>query len=461
MKSLENRTLLTDLYQLTMNASYFDNNKNEKATFDLFIRKLPKDWGFFIANGIEDAIDYATNIRFDNADIEYLREQNLFSEDYLQNLKDFKFTGEIYAVKEGTPVTANTPLLRVTGPRMEAQLLETMLLNTVNFQTLIATKANRVVQAAGDAKVVDFGLRRAQEEDAAMKGARAAYIAGATATSNVKAGKEYRIPITGTHAHSFVMSFENELDAFRAYAKTFPNNPTLLIDTYDTVQGAKNAVIVGKELEAKRKRLGAIRLDSGNLADLSKKARKILDNAGLSYVKIVASNDLNEYKIAELRKQVARIDAYGVGTEMITAKPVAAIPGVYKLVEDEDGAKIKLAAEKVTYPGKKQVYRFEENGKYIFDNLTLDNGADGRPLLEKVVENGQRTARRRELKEIREYCLGEVAKMPEDAKKVFAKPYEIHISADLEKLVGNLKTKYQKQEAKQNENNILECGYAI
>src|SRR3989338_6955691 len=294
------KTMLTDLYQLTMNAAYFDNDKDDIATFDLFIRKLPENWGYFIANGIEDAIDYATSIKFTDDDISYLRQQGIFDENYLTFLKDFKFEGEIYAVKEGTPVAPNTPILRVTAKRTQAQFLETALLNIINFQTMVATKANRVVNAADGAKVVDFGLRRAQEEDAAMTGARAAYIAGAVATSNVKAGKKYGIPISGTHAHSFVMSFEDEIDAFRAYVKTFPENATLLIDTYDTEQGARNAAIVAKELEAKGKRLGAVRLDSGDLTDLSIKARMILDESGLDYVRIVASNDLNEYKIEDM-----------------------------------------------------------------------------------------------------------------------------------------------------------------
>ena len=441
---IENRTMLTDLYQLTMNAGYFAKDKNDNATFDLFIRKLPKDWGFFIANGIEDAIDYATHVSFSEDDIEYLREQRIFDEDYLTKLKDFKFTGEIYAVKEGTPVAPNTPLLRVTGPRMESQLLETMLLNTINFQTMIATKANRVVQAAREDSVIDFGLRRGQEKDAAMKGARAAFIGGVSATSNVLAGKEYGIPITGTQAHSFVMSFSTELEAFRAYSQIFPNNSTLLIDTYDTIQGAKNAVIVGKELEAQEKKLKAVRLDSGDLAELSKQVREIFDKANLSYVKILASNDLNEYKIAELKSKEAKIDSYGVGTELITAKPVSAIAGVYKLVEDEDGAKIKLSAEKQTYPGIKQVYRIlEKDGIYEKDVLALESEYVHRiPLLEKVVENGKRIIPRIELKEIRNYCLEEIAKMPEHTKRLVANPYELIISKGLTNLVNRLIKNY-------------------
>lgn len=441
----ENRAMLTDLYQLTMNAGYFDSKKGEDtATFDLFIRKLPQDWGFFIANGIEDAVDYATSLRFSEEDIEYLRKQELFSDEYLESLRDFRFTGEIRAVREGTPVAPNTPILSVTAPRAEAQLLETMLLNTINFQTMIATKANRVVNAAAPAKVVDFGLRRAQEKDAAIKGARAAYIAGAVATSNVLAGKELGIPISGTQAHSFIMSFPNELEAFRAYAKTFPKNPTLLIDTYDTLQGARNAAIVGKELEEKGGRLGAVRLDSGDLAELSKGVRRILDDAGLKYVKVLASNDLNEYLIERLMADNAPIDGFGVGTELITAKPVAAIPGVYKLVEDNDGGKIKLSSGKVSYPGRKQVYRIEGcDRNYQEDLIALEKErVSGKPLLEKLVENGERIVPRREIGEIRKYCLEEIAKMPEEARGIRAVPYTSKASQGLLELVSKLSVQY-------------------
>ena len=445
----QNRTMLTDLYQLTMNATYFDNGKNDQATFDLFIRKLPKDWGFFIANGIEDAIDSATNIRFEEEDISYLREQGLFDKKYLDYLRDFRFTGEIYAVKEGTPVSSNTPLLRVTGPRMEAQLLETILLNTINFQTMIATKANRIVNAASPASVVDFGLRRAQGSEAAMKGARAAFIAGAVATSNVLAGKEYGIPISGTQAHSFVMSFPTELESFRAYAKTFPNSPTFLIDTYDTIQGARNAVIVGKELEARGKRLGAVRLDSGDLTELSKQVRAILNENGLDYVKIFASNDLNEYKVERVKIEGAKIDGYGVGTELITAKPVAAIPGVYKLVEDEDGPKIKLSEDKRSYPGKKQVYRIEKDGQFNNDVLALESEhINGTPLLEKVVENGERVSPRRDIREIRAYCLEQVAKMPNYTKLVEGTlSYDLRISEGIEELIIQLARKHSSEKS--------------
>jgi nicotinate phosphoribosyltransferase len=443
---IENRTMLTDLYQLTMDAVYFENKNNGTATFDLFIRKLPEDWGFFIVNGVEDAIDYSTNISFKDPDIDHLRSMGLFKEDFLEHLKNFTFTGEISAIKEGTPISANTPILSVTAPREEVQLLETLLLNTINFQTMIASKANRIVQAAYPAAVIDFGLRRAQGMEASILGARAAYIGGAVGTSNVWVGKELGIPVRGTQAHSSIMSFDSEIEAFRAYSKTFGSKSTLLIDTYDTIQGAKNATIVAKEMERRGEKLDGVRLDSGDLAKLSVEVREILDREGLDYVKITASNDLNEYKIKDLKDRGARIDGYGVGTEMITGKPTAAISGVYKLVEDEHGPKIKLSPDKKSYPGRKQVYRIEKEGKYVNDVLALDGEeVEGKPLLERVVVNGERISQRRELNEIRRYCLSEVAKMPGHTLGVYAQSYEIKESEGLKSLVSRL-TKYHKDE---------------
>jgi nicotinate phosphoribosyltransferase len=444
---MNNKTMLTDLYQLTMLAAYHDNNKSDDiATFDLFIRKLPKEWGYFIANGIEDSINYMTNIKFSEADIKYLDNQGIFRQEFMQSLKDFRFEGEVYALREGTPVFENQPIMRVTAKRSQAQLVETALLNMINYQTMVASKASRVVNSAKGARIVDYGLRRAHEESAGMKGARASYIGGAIGTSNVKAGEDYGIKILGTQAHSFVMSFPSEMDAFRAYVKTFPNKATLLIDTYDTIQGAMNAAIVAKELEKKGDRLNAVRLDSGDLADLSIKVREILDKEGLQYVQIVASNDLNEYKIEELRKKGARIDGYGVGTEMITAKPVAAIPGVYKLVEDDGGAKIKLSPDKKTNPGKKQIYRITgSDGKYSHDVLGLDfEGIKGTPLLEKVISHGRRISPVRSLDEIRNYSLECVSRLPEYLKETkVASHYETKISIGLSKLIDELSEKYK------------------
>lgn len=436
-----NKTMLTDLYQLTMNAAYYDSNKDDVATFELFIRNYPKDWGYFIANGIEDAIDYATSIKFSKEDIDYLRNEGLFKEEYLNFLSSFRFEGDIYAVKEGIFVAANAPIMQVTAKRTQAQFLETTLLNIINFQTMIATKANRIVNAAQNAKVIEFGLRRAHEEDAAMKGARAAYISGAIGTSNVKAGMYYGIPIAGTHAHSFVMSFPSEIEAFRAYANAFPDNATLLIDTYNTVQGAKNAIIIGKELEQQNKKLNGVRIDSGELCELSKKVRDILDSNGLNYVKIIASNDLNEYKINELIANGAKIDAFGVGTELITSKPIAALPGVYKLVEDSDGGKIKLSSNKATYPGKKQVYRMDG-----YDIISLaDETINGQPLLEQIVKDGIRITKKKTINEIRVHCLENVAKLPDETKQICAEPYKAIVSGRLKQLGDSLMKKYAEE----------------
>lgn len=470
--------LLTDLYQLTMMAAYAKNDmSDDEATFDMFIRKLPKDWGYYIAAGIEDAIDEIINLEFDESDIEYLREQNIFEESFLEELTDFKFDGEIYAVKEGEVVFPNEPLIRITGKRSQVQLLETLVLNTINYQTMIASKASRVVEAAKGKGVADFGLRRAQGEDAAMKGARAAYIAGCIGTSNVKAGKEYGIPIIGTHAHSFVMSFDEEIDAFRAYADTFPDAAVLLIDTYDTVEGAKKAAIVGQELAAKGHKLKGVRLDSGDLIELSKQVRTVLDDAGLEEAMIFASNDLNEYKIAEHRKQGAQIDAYGVGTELITAKPVAAIPGVYKLVEDTGGAKMKLSPGKKSYPGKKQIFRYEHptTNTYFVDVLTLEEENAQSPiatcLLEESVRAGRRIRERPALEDIRNYSLKEVKKIYHRLRRIrTTDKYEVSASQSLQKKITELSEQYEtKQDKKTNtiiggnqyENDILERRYAV
>src|SRR5512136_843337 len=277
------RILATDLYELTMSKGYFDSHmENKIATFDLFIRSLPEDWGFLIANGIEDAIDFLSeDFSFQSSDLCYLKDQK-FPRQFLDFLGELKFTGDVWAVREGTPVAPKSPIIRVTAPLVQAQLAETALLNLVNFQTLIATKANRIVRAAAGAPVVDFGLRRAQGPGAGLKGARAAFVGGCAGTSNVDAGRRYKIPVSGTQAHSWIMAFPDELQAFRAYATSFPDNVTLLIDTYDVLQGARNACIVAKAMEAASHRLGAVRIDSGDLGDLAGKVRDILDGEGLN-----------------------------------------------------------------------------------------------------------------------------------------------------------------------------------
>ncbi len=440
------KALLTDLYQLTMNAAYLDNHKtDEVATFELFIRSLPKNWGYFIAAGIDEALDYICRLQFNDEDISYLQELKLFKPDYLDYLKHFKFEGNITAIREGTPFTAETPIITVTAKRLQAQLVETILLNIVNFQTMIASKASRIVNAAGNAKIIDFGLRRAQGIDAGIKGARATYIAGVIATSNVEAARIYGIPPSGTMAHSFVMGFKNEIDAFRAYARTFPDNSVFVIDTYDTLEGAREAAKVAKEMERDGHRLAGVRLDSGDMMNLSEQVRTILDDEGLGYVKIVLSSDLNEYQIDKYTEDNAPVDIYGVGTEMITAKPVSALSGVYKLVEDNLGPRIKLSESKRSIPGRKQVYRVEDKvGGYLYDVLELEGEYyEGCPLLEQVVWGGKKIRETVPLEDVRDYCLDCVARLPLEAKMVLVtKPYQLQIGAGILKLTEELTAEY-------------------
>lgn len=450
---MKNKTMLTDLYQITMNAAYLNSKiGSETATFDYFIRKLPKDWGYFLTAGLEDVIDYIQNLKFNEEDITYLREQKLFSEEFLNSLKDFKFTGDIYAVPEGTVVFPNEPIIRVTAPRMEAQFIETYLLTIMNHQTMIATKASRVVEAARQRAVIDFGARRAQGDDAAIKGARASYIGGAVGTSNVLAGKTYNIPIKGTHAHSFVMSFNNEIDAFRAYADAFPDNATLLIDTYDVMEGARNAAIIARELEDQGHKLFAVRLDSGDLTKDSIRIRKYFDDIGLNYVKILASNDLNEYKIQDMLNNRAQIDAFGVGTEMITSKDCPALSGVYKLAESQENgklkAKIKLSEGKQTLPGRKQIYRIkDQNGSYLNDIIALENeDIKGEPLLIPIFKNGNLVYEKPGLEQIQKTANKNLAKLPSQHKRIMEPDeYKIKLSKGLTELIKILTEKYSQK----------------
>ncbi len=378
---MRNLTLMTDLYQLTMMYGYFKHSmRHNVAVFDLFFRQTRPNSAYAVMAGLETAVEYIKNLRFDEEDIVYLRSLNLFDESFFAYLRTFRFTGELYAMPEGTVVFPYEPLVRVKAPIIEAQLLETALLNIINHQTLIATKASRVVYAANGDPVLEFGLRRAQGPDAGIYGARAAIIGGCSSTSNVLTGKLYDIPVKGTHAHSWVMSFPNELESFRAYAATFPDTCLLLVDTYDTLRsGVPNAITVFKELRQKGYEPVGIRLDSGDLAYLSKKSREMLDEAGFENVRIYASGDLDETVIRDLKLQGARIDVWGVGTRLITSDDHPALGGVYKMsAEVVDGkliSKIKRSDNpaKVTNPGYKKVYRLyrNKNGKAIADLMTL------------------------------------------------------------------------------------------
>ncbi len=392
----DNLTLLTDFYEFTMMQGFFNSElRNATVVFDLYYRKNPCGNGFSIAAGLEQAIEYIKEIRFSREDIDYLKSCGGFSDEFCEYLKDFRFIGDIYAVPEGTVVFPNEPMLRVTANIIEAQLLETALLNIINHQSLIATKAARVVFAAGGDAVLEFGLRRAQAPDAGVFGARAAIIGGAAATSNVLAGKMFDLPVRGTHAHSWVMSFDDELSAFRAYAKNFPNNLILLVDTYDTLNsGVPNAIKVFKELkeEGKLNKGYGIRLDSGDIAYISKKSRKMLDENGFEDAIIVASSDLDENLIKDLKLQGAKVNVWGVGTNLITSYDCPAFGGVYKLCAQTDSTgnlvpKIKLSdnPEKITNPGVKKIVRFydKESGKVKADLITLDD--------EKINENEDNT----------------------------------------------------------------------
>ena len=436
-----NLTLLTDLYELTMMQGYFkEKDANETVIFDMFYRTNPHGNGFAICAGLEQAIEYIKGLHFDESDIEYLRSLNIFAEDFLEYLSTFRFTGDIYAIPEGTVVFPRESLIKVIAPIMQAQLVETALLTIINHQSLIATKTERIVHAAKGDGVMEFGLRRAQGADAGTYGARAAMIAGCIGTSNVLCGKMFDVPVKGTHAHSWIMSFPDELTAFRTYAKLYPSACILLVDTYDTLKsGIPNAIKVFKEMREAGIPLTfyGIRLDSGDLAYLSKKAKKMLDAAGFPDAVISASNDLDEYTISSLKMQHAKINVWGVGTKVITAFDQPALGAVYKLVsvEDKDGKMvdtIKLSnnAEKVSTPGKKQVWRITEkkDGKSEGDYVTLANedprvekelymfhpqytyinktitNFNAEPLLKDIFVDGKLTYKSPTLKETKQYA---------------------------------------------------------
>lgn len=385
-------TLHTDLYQINMAESYWaDGIHNRKSVFELYFRKLPFGNGYAVFAGLERILEYLRDFRFSETDIAYLSEELGYKEDFIEYLKNIRFTGSVYSMKEGELVFANEPIIRIEAPLVEAQLIETALLNIVNYQTLIATKASRIKQIIKDESAAEFGSRRAQEMDAAIWGARAAIIGGFDSTSNVRAGKLFNIPVSGTHAHAMVQAYKSEYDAFHSYAKRH-KDCVFLVDTYNTLKsGVPNAIRVAKELGDKINFIG-IRLDSGDIAFLSKEARKMLDEAGFHKAKIIVSNDLDEYTILNLKAQGAKVDSWGIGTKLITAYDQPALGAVYKLVsiENEDGVmedtiKITANAEKVSTPGLKKVYRIinRVNGKAEGDYITM---ADENPHEEERIK---------------------------------------------------------------------------
>ncbi|PKQ65066.1 nicotinate phosphoribosyltransferase [Labilibaculum filiforme] len=441
----ENSGLYTDFYELTMAQGYFLSGKKEEQTvFDYYYRTNPYEGGYLVFAGLYDLLQILKTFEYSKENIDFLRKTGL-KDEFLEYLKDFKFTATIHSVKEGEIVFPNEPLVRVEGNIIEAQLIETLLLNYLNFQSLIATKACRIRNVIGDKDFADFGLRRAQGLGG-IHASRAAVIGGANTTSNVYSAFNYDIPVTGTQAHAWIQSFDYELEAFRRYAAINPDATVLLVDTYNTLKsGVPNAIIVAKELEAKGHKMIGIRLDSGDLAYLSKKARQMLDAAGLEYVKIIASNQLNEYVIKSLNDQGARIDGYGIGTELVTGKDTGALDGVYKLVQNNGIPRLKISEniEKITMPGKKKLIRYyDEEGMFFRDGILLENeeaanrlyhpfhthkhtyvtGYACEELMSKVMENGEILIENQSPVEINTYVRKRFAQLPDEHKR-FISPH--------------------------------------
>ena len=384
--------LFTDFYELTMAASYYANRIFAPATFSLYIRPYRTERNFFVAAGLDQVLDEIASFRFSAQDINYLQTTGRFSTDFLAYLTQLRFSGQVFAMPEGTIFFADEPVIEITAPIIEAQLLETFLLNTVGFQTMIASKAARCVHAAAGRPLIDFSLRRTQGRDAGIKVARSTFLAGFEGTSNVLAGKIYDIPVSGTMAHSYISAFNSELEAFAAYADTFPDHSIFLIDTYDTLEGAKNAALIAKEMKQRGSALIGVRLDSGDMADLSQNVRKILDDAGLHDVKIFASSGFDEFKIAQVVTRGARIDAFGVGTKVGVSADSPYVDIVYKMVRFNERDVRKLSPGKSTLAGKKQVFRrSDQEGRYTEDIIGLRDESieGGRPLLELVMTDGK------------------------------------------------------------------------
>src|SRR5262245_3130594 len=439
----DNVALLPHLYELTMAASYVAHGLDEPATFDLFVRSLPTERAFLVMCGLEQALDYLEGLHFPPAAVQYLRSLGIFDRRLLDRLATLRFTGEVWAMPEGEICFAGEPLVRLTAPLVEVQLAETFLLNCVGFQTLVASKAARVALACGERSSVDFSARRDHGVDAALKAARAAYVGGAAATSNVLAGMAYGIPLSGTMAHSYVMRFEDEAEAYRSFARVFPGHATLLIDTYDTEEGARIVARVATELHTEGIRVRAVRIDSGDVAALSRSVRHILDAAGHRDIEIFASGDLDEHVIAALLAGGAPIDGFGVGTRLGTSADAPSLPVVYKLVEDVTGPKIKIAPHKTTEPGRKQVSRVADasDPHEMVAREEERPPAGGRPLLEHAIAGGRRVRAPEPLAAIRARRAAAVARLPERLRHLgpIEAPYPVRLSAGLTALIERLR----------------------
>ena len=446
--------LCADLYEFTMAEVYFRQKRTTCATFDLFVRGLPRHRAYLVACGLTDVLDYVTRLQFARDDIAYLKDLRLFSPEFLRYVSGFRFCGDIWALPEGTIFFANEPVLRVTASLIEAQLIESFLLTTINLQTMIASKASRVVNAAHGKGVFDFSLRRTHGAEAGLKVARASYIAGCQGTSNVLAGKRYGIPVAGTMAHSFVMSFKTEMQSFLAYCAAFPNKSILLVDTYDTKKGILNALRLGEYLKGRRLTLAGIRLDSGDIVSLSKFARQKFDAAGLEDVKIFASGNLDEFVICDLLERGARVDHFGVGTHMGTCSDAPSLDVIYKLSEVTDRSgrflpTMKLSFGKVTYPGRKQVFRVQNRlGRYIRDIVALEHEKiNGEALLVKVVDAGRMVYRSPSLGAIRSRLHMSLSRFSPALKEIGEKyRYPVAVSPRLQRLRRRLVSQLKKRQ---------------
>lgn len=431
--SESNVALFTDLYELTMLRSYFVEGLRATAVFDLFVRSLPPQRNYLVACGLDDALAYLEQLSFSEQVIDDLASLDRFPPQFLEQLRSLRFTGDVLAVPEGTPVFANEPVLEVVAPLPEAQLAETFLLNQIHLQTVIASKGARVVEAAAGRPVTDFGARRAHGTDAALKAARALYIAGVAATSNVLAGQRHGIPVAGTMAHSYVQVHEDEMAAFRAFVVANPDT-VLLVDTYDTTEGVRNVIRLAREL-GDRFRVRGVRLDSGDLAEHACAARRMLDEAGLQQVEIFASGGLDEHSVAELVAGGAPIDGFGVGTRLDVSADAPYLDAVYKLVAYDGRGRIKLSTEKATLPGRKQVWRISEGGEPVRDVVALhDEAIDGEPLLRPVMQGGRRLAAGSvTLDEARVHARAQRERLPSRLRGLTAAdpPYPVEVSEGL------------------------------
>ncbi len=406
--------LLTDLYQLTMLQGYFDCKMEETAVFEFFVRKLPSSRRFLVAAGLEQVLDYLENLRFSTDDLAYLESDGRFHKEFIEYLAKFRFTGDIHGMEEGTLFFPDQPILRVTAPLPQAQFVESRIINLLQFQSLIASKAARMSMTAPDKVLIDFGLRRAHGAEAGLLAARASYLGGFTGSATVLAGKLYQIPTFGTMAHSFIQAHEEEFQAFYDFSKSQPSNTTLLIDTYDTEQGARKVVELAKTLEEEGITINGVRLDSGDMIHLSKSVRTILDQGGLREVKIIASGNLDEYMLADFIRESAPVDGFGIGTKMTTSADRPYFDCAYKLVEYKGRGRRKLSEGKSTWPGPKQVYRRLQGEQIAGDVLTLaTDSQEGTALITKVMEGGKRVREPTPLQASRQHLLKQLKRLPD------------------------------------------------